>query len=164
MERKKNDITWLKVYFMYKLFEKRKAEEKYKWRLNCEDGDIYGLDPNDYETEQDYEDDLYEAKYGWREDYSDCDLDPEDYETEDEFLEALEEERTAWRNYCEIDLNYDVDPEDYETEEDYDEALYEEKLAWYDSHDSAYIDYEIDPSDYDSEEECEEALYEAMEE
>ena len=35
------------------------------WRLTCEDGLEYGVDPGDYETEEEYEDALKEAKNSW---------------------------------------------------------------------------------------------------
>ena len=36
----------------------------YEWRLYCEDGDDFGVDPDDYETEEEYEEALKEAKHG----------------------------------------------------------------------------------------------------
>lgn len=68
--------------------------EEYDWRDTCEDGSEFGIDPEDYETEEEYEEALEEARYGWRdtcEDGSDFDIDPEDYETEEEYEEALEQ-------------------------------------------------------------------------
>ena len=64
------------------------------WRDCCEDGFGYGIDPEDYETEDEYNEALNEAKYGWREyceDGVEFGIDPEDYETEEEYNEALEE-------------------------------------------------------------------------
>ena len=29
-------------------------DNRYAWRLNCEDGSAYGIDPNDYETRDEY--------------------------------------------------------------------------------------------------------------
>lgn len=66
---------------------------KYAWRLNCEDGSEYGISPEDYETRDEYHEALHREKYAWR-DY--CDdgsaygIDPEDYETEEEYEDALE--------------------------------------------------------------------------
>lgn len=37
-------------------------ERKYIWRKYCEDGSEYGIDPADYETADDYEDALIEAR------------------------------------------------------------------------------------------------------
>lgn len=64
---------------------------EYDWRYFCEDGWEYGLDCKDYATEEEYEEALNEAKYGWRE-YcidNDYDIDPEEFETEDEYLEMI---------------------------------------------------------------------------
>ncbi|MDO4343351.1 MAG: hypothetical protein Q4C50_00975 [Eubacteriales bacterium] len=100
------------------------------WRDFCEDGSEFDLAPEDYETEEEYEEALAKAKekIAWRdtcEDGSEYGLDPEDYETEDEYNEALEEARTAWRDTCEDGSEYGLDPEDYETEDEYMEALEE---------------------------------------
>lgn len=100
------------------------------WRDFCEDGSEFDLDPEDYETEEEYEEALAEAKekVAWREfceDGSDVLIDPEDYETEDEYNEALQEARSAWRDTCEDGSEYGLDPEDYETEDEYNEALEE---------------------------------------
>ncbi len=68
------------------------------WREFAEDSSEYGIDPEDYETEEEYEEALEEAKYGWRdtaEDGSEYGIDPEDYETEEEYEEALEEARSS---------------------------------------------------------------------
>ena len=74
------------------------AEQEYKdvheWRDSCDYDPEYDVDPEDYETEDEFEEALNEAKYGWRdlcEDGSDYDLDPEDYETEEEYMDALED-------------------------------------------------------------------------
>lgn len=37
-------------------------EQDDSWRDFCEDGSAYGLDPEDYETEEEYEDALEEAR------------------------------------------------------------------------------------------------------
>lgn len=39
-------------------------DNKYAWRLNCEDGSEYGIAPEDYETRDDYNEALREAKEG----------------------------------------------------------------------------------------------------
>lgn len=62
------------------------------WRDFCEDGSEYGIDSEDYETEEEYEEALTEEKYGWRdfcEDGSEYGIDPEDYETEEEYEAAI---------------------------------------------------------------------------
>ena len=140
----------------------QECEEENAWRENCEDGSEYGLDPEDYETEEEYEEALEEEKYGWREtceDGSEFGLDPEDYETEEEYEEALEEEKYGWRETCEDGSEFGLDPEDYETEEEYEEALEEEKYGWRETCEDG-SEYGLDPEDYETEEEYEEALEE----
>ena len=36
------------------------------WRETCEDGSEFFIDPTDYETEEEYDDALQEARYSWR--------------------------------------------------------------------------------------------------
>ena len=87
-------------FFVYGLFmaamNDSSSTDNYEWRDSCEDGFADGVDPEDYETEEEYMEALSEEKYGWREfceDGSEYDIDPEEYETEDEYMEALEYER-----------------------------------------------------------------------
>ena len=71
-------------------------EAKHEWRDYCDDEGLdYDVDPEDFETEEEYNKAVYEAKYGWR-DYceSEYGIDPNDYETEDEFYEAVAEAET----------------------------------------------------------------------
>ncbi len=129
--------------------------DEYGWRDFCEDGEEYGVDPTDYETEEEYEEALEEKKYGWRESCKDgleYGVDPTDYETEEEYEEALEDEKYGWRDFCEDGEEYGVDPTDYETEEDYEEALEEKKYSWRESCEDG-LEYGIDPEDYETEEE-----------
>ena len=138
----------------------QECEEENAWRETCEDGSEYDLDPEDYETEEEYEEALEEEKYGWREtcgDGSEYGLDPEDYETEEEYEEALEEEKYGWRLTCEDGSEYGLDPEDYETEEEYEEALEEEKYGWRETCEDG-SEFGLDPENYETEEEYEEAL------
>ena len=135
----------------------------YSWRSYCEDGAEFCIFPEDYETEEEYEEALNEAKYAWRntcEDGSDVGIFPDDYETEDEYTEALEEAKHAWRDTCEDGSDFGVDPEDYETEEEYSEALDEARSRWRDTCEDG-ADAGVDPDDYDTEEEYEQALEEA---
>lgn len=104
----------------------------YSWRSYCEDGTEFCIFPEDYETEEEYEEALNEAKYAWRdtcEDGSDYGLIPEDYETEEEYSEALDEAKNEWRDTCENRADVGIDPYDYDTEEEYEEALEEAKAA-----------------------------------
>ncbi len=70
-------------------------DNRYAWRLNCEDGSAYGIDPNNYETRDEYNEALNREKHGWRdycEDGSDYGISPEDYETEEEYNKVEEVE------------------------------------------------------------------------
>ena len=102
-------------------------EPESSWRDTCEDGSEYGLDPQDYDNEDEYLDALNEAKYEWRDFCDDegyeYDIDPEDYETEDEYNAAVREDKYGWRDTCDDGADYSINPEDYETEDDYLEAL-----------------------------------------
>ena len=130
------------------------------WRIFCEDGSEYDVDPDDYFSEDEYNEALEEAKHAWRdncEDGSEYGVDPEDYETEDEYNEALEASRYAWRDNCEDGSDYDIDPEDYETEDEYTEALENAKYAWRDFCQDP-SDVSVDPNEYETEEEFNEAV------
>lgn len=58
-----------------------------KWQEICEAGRRYDIDPEDYETAEEYLDALQEAI----EEESGYAIDPEDYDTEEEYLDALQE-------------------------------------------------------------------------
>lgn len=67
------------------------------WRLTVPDGQPYGLNPLDYDSEEEYRTALETAvekqKYAWRKKYKDCDelgLDVNDFETEAEFRAAYQ--------------------------------------------------------------------------
>ena len=100
----------------------------YSWRDTCEDGSEYFLYPEDFETEEEYNEALQEAKYAWR-DTCEQDLEflvhPKDFETEEEYNKALQEVKYAWRDTCEDGSEYFLYPEDFETEEEYNKSLYE---------------------------------------
>ena len=77
--------------------EKYLYSRKNAWRTTAPDGKEYGLDPICYDSEQEYLDDLNEAKYGWRQWYHNAEneygLDVNDYETLDEFQKAINAKR-----------------------------------------------------------------------
>ena len=106
--------------------EKYRYSRRNAWRTRCEDGSKYGLDPLDYDSEEEYDAALHEEKYGWRkycEDGSKYGLDPMNFETEEEYSAALHEEKYGWRrNYVSIGQNYGLDPGNYETREAFDAA------------------------------------------
>lgn len=69
-------------------------DEDDEWRDYCEDGFEYGLDPENYETEEEYEEALEEAKADLREAESDECSDlvlSQGYETEIEYEDVLAE-------------------------------------------------------------------------
>lgn len=81
--------------------ESKVNDNRYAWRLNCEDGSEYGIHPEDYETREEYHEAIQREKYAWRdwcEDGLEHGVDPDDYETEDEYEEALEEARLSADN------------------------------------------------------------------
>jgi len=74
---------------------KYRYSRKNAWRKTCKDGSAYGLDPLDYDTEQEYNSELHERMYGWRrwmasiaQEYG---INPEDFETRAEFDVVLHE-------------------------------------------------------------------------
>ncbi len=100
---------------------------KYAWRLNCEDGSEYGVSPEDYETRDEYHEALHREKYAWRdycEDGSAYGVDPEDYETEEEYEDALECARTASDDmlFTADAISEDTPPSIEENDEDEDEV------------------------------------------
>ncbi len=91
----------------------RTNNNRYAWRLNCEDGSAYGIFPEGYETIQEYNKALHNEKYGWRdfcEDGSEYNLAPEDFETEEEYEAALEQAREAAESESD-DIDEDIDDE-----------------------------------------------------
>lgn len=104
--------TWDEEYIAYRIFEECTQDDntsdgsdfsggfddyaRYAWRDYCEDGTEYDVDPEDYETEEEYNEALNKAKYGWREgcpSYYETGVLPEAYETEKEYWEALRDKR-----------------------------------------------------------------------
>lgn len=68
----------------------------YALRKFADEGDEYGIDPEDYESEEDYLDAVEEARDEWREKYDDIrwdyDAQPEEFDSEEEYLDAIREE------------------------------------------------------------------------
>lgn len=48
-------------------------DNRYAWRLNCEDGSEYGIDPEDYETRDEYNEALSDAKLIYEDEEFDAD-------------------------------------------------------------------------------------------
>ena len=73
--------------------EKRKTRND-SWRDDCDPDYESDIDPDDFDSQEEYMDAVEEAKYEWREyceDGWEYDLDPMDFETEKEYQDALEE-------------------------------------------------------------------------
>lgn len=63
------------------------------WKDFCEDGEEYDVDSEDYDSEEEYEEALMEAKYSWQdecEDSTDHGIDSDDYDLEEEYGENEE--------------------------------------------------------------------------
>ena len=134
-----------------------------EWRTSCDDSLSFGISPENYEAEEEYEPGLEETGHSWRndtEDGSEYGLDPENYESEDEYLDALEQARYSWRNDTEDGSEYGLDPEDYESEDEYLDALEQARYSWRnDTEDGS--EYGLNPEDYESEDEYLDALEDA---
>lgn len=83
-------------------------DDPFEWRLYCEDGSEYGISPDDYSSEYEYEDALKQAKDAYK-----------------------EQHKYDWREGC-ADNNYGIAPEDFETEDEYDFAVAERENNWED--------------------------------
>jgi len=87
----------------------------------------YGIDPDDYLIREEYEEAVFEAKYGWRDliDISESielNVDPDDFETEEEYLDAIEQARSGETSALEIKINVSLGNSDAEYF-DYDQNL-----------------------------------------
>ena len=139
------------------------SESSDEWRLGCEDGSEYGIDPFEYDSEEDYTEALEAAKVAWREtceDGQEYGINPEDYDTKDEYSEAIRIARYAWRENCEDGSEFGIDPDSFETEDEYMDALNEAKYEWRE-HCQDASDLLIYPEDFETEEEYDEAVEEA---
>lgn len=81
--------------------EKYRFSRRFAWRKNCADGTKYGLDPLNYDTENEYNDALQEEKFGWRRwhtsDQIRYGIDPNAHENEKDYLVAVNEEEKRQR-------------------------------------------------------------------
>ena len=77
--------------------ERYQYSRKYAWRNGCADGSAYNIDPLDYETEQEYNQAIHDAKYAWRRwasyDARKYGIDPVAFEKEEDFNAAVNEAR-----------------------------------------------------------------------
>lgn len=85
------------IEYMETTHEKYAYTRRNVWRVNYIDGTEYGVDPLDYESNEDYMEALYDAGYGWRER---CALDAKTYnidlltcDNEDEFWALYNKKR-----------------------------------------------------------------------
>ena len=127
------------------------AAERLIWRRHCKKGKQYGVDPLDYETEEEYNEALNEARYAWRdtcEDGSEYDLDPEDFETEEEYEDALDAARQEWREQYWLEDTCGLDPDLYDSREEFEHDLAEAKYGWRKTCEDGSA-YGLDPRDYE---------------
>ena len=106
------------------------TDEDGYWRYTCEDGSEFDVFPEDYETEEEYEEALEEAKYGWREeceDYPEYDIYVEDYETKEEYEEALHAADYGWHDECEDGFYIGIEYDEFDSKEEYEAALNKRK-------------------------------------
>lgn len=94
-----------------------KEPPKYVWRKFCEDGTTYGVSPNNYETADEYEEALSQAKY------HNVPAKDTDIETQTAPNSDVTNNKYIWRKYCKDRAPYGISPEDYETADDYEEAI-----------------------------------------
>ena len=109
------EILGYAIYKMYSEDLEREKKERfpdfpvdpYIWRQHCEDGTKWNVDPDDYESEEEFEEALEEAKHQWREDYTDDEdtgVSPYDYETEEEYEYAVDAAERSAREKMKAEL------------------------------------------------------------
>lgn len=86
------------------------------WREHCEDGSAYNIDPINYNTADEYEEALLEAK-------NKSVIKPA--VAVDKPMPEVKPSRVkyTWRKYCSDGSKYGISPEDYESADDYEDAL-----------------------------------------
>lgn len=94
-----------------------KEAPKYVWRKFCEDGTMYGISLNDFETADEYEEALSQAKH-YNVPEKDAEISPQNVRNSD-----VTTHKYVWRKYCKDGTSYGISPEDYETADDYEEAI-----------------------------------------
>lgn len=107
------------------------ADDDDDWRDDCEDGSAYDVDPWDYDSREEYEEALEDARLRSSSDGDDDDDDETDEEADDEDDdyddddddEDNDEDDVDWRDDCEDGFDYDIDPWDYDSREEYEKAL-----------------------------------------
>ena len=121
--------------------------ERKSWRQEDDSCDEFGVNPCDFDNEEDY---LENLRRSWKREYDPADefggIDPADYDSASDYQDAINE-RIDWKQTYDYDEEFDVDPCDYEWREDYLEALRE---SWKNKYDPADEFGGIDPANYDS--------------
>lgn len=107
-------------------FKDKPSIRKNLWRDHCEDGSAFGIDPNAFETPDDYYDALFAAKQA-----NTCVSDSS--ETIESDNTPIDRDTSAtpknvWRNYCTDGTPYGICPEDYHSADDYEDAIAEAKI------------------------------------
>lgn len=99
----------------------KKRPEKNLWRTYCEDGGLYGVNPEDFSSADDYAQALYDAK-------SLHDEQINALETKNEEIQGpIASNKYIWRKYCQDGSPFGIKPEDYETADEYEEARTEKE-------------------------------------
>lgn len=112
-----------------------KAVRSYIWRSYCEDGSLYGISPEDYESADEYTEALNAAKAK-----RDGIVPPQKTLRKEDSIEeqpecidcmlslavskaTVKNQKYIWRKYCSDGSAFGIIPEDFETAEEYEEAL-----------------------------------------
>ena len=88
-----------------------------RWRKHCEDGTIYGINPENFSSADDYAQALYDAKNLQNEPMHVSETKGE------ETHGVLTSNRYIWRKHCQDGFPFGIKPENYETADEYEEAL-----------------------------------------
>ena len=102
--------------------ETTKPLRKNMWREYCEDGSKYGIDPMDYDSADEYEETLNEAK-------SESIIKSMAIKDMPDMEAHLSRTKYIWRKYCSDGSKYGLSPEDFENADDYEDALEAAKFA-----------------------------------
>lgn len=92
------------------------------WRDYCEDGSQYGIDPDEFDTADDYADALRMAK-----EMKDTGPATNGTVSISDREDAQLNKNYRWRKYCADGSQYGISPDDYETADDYEDALMKAK-------------------------------------
>lgn len=141
-------------------------KEKYGWREHAEDGSAYGLSPETFEHEWQYQVALNNTKYRWRMQYLNVarmsGIDPKDFETEEEYKTALSDDLKARRERsAQQDSEQDQPEEDFEapdTHQQYAHYAEQHPDAWRSAFRHPNINLGLDPDAFATQDEFLSAL------